>query len=295
MQDIMLRLWKVEKMSNNGKWYKLVFKQKQPIHIGWSKWGVIKETAIFIPGQTMWGALVNAYILDKEVNNKTEIDNIKKHFETITNFFPTSDKKGESFLKPKYKDGEFYLENFSENKFRFYFVDTILQTAVEPILRKAKDESLHELDYILPRPKHKSVRFNSTLHWVGLIKIKEEYKDFLKESLKIYIGGDVRYGFGELELVDCSEADDNIKRKWQIENDKISIPENENTLYFIEIDLLDGKEVEGEIVPIPEFDFTKNTPEMTDCKFYLNVGSKVENNILDKSLIKGKLKNDNSG
>jgi len=44
---------------------------------------------------------------------------------------------------------------FSEEKFRFLFVDSILQTAIEPILRKAKDESLHELDFILPKPKQK--------------------------------------------------------------------------------------------------------------------------------------------
>jgi len=38
-------------------WYKLTFRQIQPIHLGYKKHGVINETRIFITGQTMWGAL----------------------------------------------------------------------------------------------------------------------------------------------------------------------------------------------------------------------------------------------
>ncbi len=47
--------------ENKMVWYKLVFKQNQPIHIGYIDWGVVNETQIFIPGWTMWGALTKAY------------------------------------------------------------------------------------------------------------------------------------------------------------------------------------------------------------------------------------------
>lgn len=43
------------------KWYKLVFKQNQPIHIGSTKWGIVNKTEIFIPGWTMWGALTKTF------------------------------------------------------------------------------------------------------------------------------------------------------------------------------------------------------------------------------------------
>ncbi len=58
----MQRQWEI-KMSSEKKWYKLVFKQIQPIHIGMGSYGVINETRIFIPGWTMWGALTKAYNL----------------------------------------------------------------------------------------------------------------------------------------------------------------------------------------------------------------------------------------
>jgi hypothetical protein len=31
------------------KWYKLIFKQNQPIHIGSTKWGIVNKTEILFP------------------------------------------------------------------------------------------------------------------------------------------------------------------------------------------------------------------------------------------------------
>jgi len=279
MPDITLRPWKVGKMSNEKKWYKLVFKQNQPVHIGWFKWGVIKETALFIPGQTMWGALVYAYILQKQLKSEGEIEEVKNKFEILTNFFPTFDRQGNDFLEPKYENGEFYLGEFSEEKFRFLFVDSILQTAIEPILRKAKDESLHELDFILPKPKQKLENFNDSLYWVGLIKLHpNEVNNFLREGLKIFVGGDIKYGYGELELIKCEEINENLKEKWQIyetENEKITVYPNKNILHFINIDIFENHEVEGKIIPIPKFNFKENTPQMESCNLYLHIGGKI--------------------
>ncbi|MGB9755786.1 MAG: hypothetical protein ACPLXO_02775, partial [Desulfurella sp.] len=67
------------------EWYKLVFKQNQPIHIGSTRWGVINETEVFIPGWTMWGALTNQFLIENEFK---DIEKSKKIFERITNFYP---------------------------------------------------------------------------------------------------------------------------------------------------------------------------------------------------------------
>ena len=277
-------------------WYKLIFKQNQPIHIGSAKWGVVKETDIFISGQTMWGALTNTYIKKiKEFNNKLE--EVQKIFEQISNFFPSLD--GENILKPSYKDGKFHLGDFSEDEFKAYFVDTLVQTAIEPINRKAKDESLHEIDYILPKPKAEfrekiEKKFNITnLHWIGIINISEEYKDFFKEGLKIYIGADSRYGYGELELVEIKKLNDNDKNFWWLENGEIEIKENQASPYFIE--LSKGIKFKGEILLLSELDFLQNTPVIKEANFFINVGSKIEENINKKFILKkGKLYHANS-
>ena len=268
-------------------WYKLIFKQNQPIHIGSTKWGVVKETDLFISGQTMWGALTNAHYQ----KNGTYDEN---KFKTISNFFPSLD--GEIILKPSYENGEFYLGNVSEEEFRAYFVDTYVQTAIEPVSRKAKNESLHEIDFILPRPKkdfqgiEKLELLKNQLYWVGIIKTDD---NFLKKGFKIYVGSDVRYGYGELELVDVKPLAEEDKKIWWIDDENITLKTNEPSPYFIELDNNSNFEFEGEILLLTEMNFQKNTPEVNNAKFYIAVGSKVissngaQNQVI---LEKGKIK-----
>ncbi len=281
-------------------WYKLVFKQKQPIHVGSAKWGVVKETDIFIPGSTMWGALTNTYLQAKKdeikkIDEKEYENNLKKigeYFVKISNFFPSFDRK--NVLQPTYRKGEFgYLipdtkEFLPEDKFRFYFVDTLVQTAIEPVTRQAKDESLHELDYILPKPKQKLEYFRDNLYWIGIIQINEKkLKNFLKNVKNIFVGADVRYGYGELELVSVSPLDDNDKNFWWINGNNIEIKMNEPSPYFIETK--NKLELEGELLLIPDMDFRGGTPKLIEAKFFASIGSKIDSSTEDLELYKGKL------
>ncbi|WP_457636078.1 RAMP superfamily CRISPR-associated protein [Persephonella sp.] len=281
-------------------WYKLVFKQKQPIHVGSAKWGVVNETEIFIPGSTMWGALTNIYLQNKEgkidTGDEEQLKKIGAYFQTISNFFPSFD--GKDILQPTYQKGEFgYLskeEFIPEDKFRFYFVDTMVRTAIEPISRQAKDESLHEFNYILPKPKQKLEYFKDSLYWIGIIQIDDGKEEFLDKNLKIFIGADVRYGYGELELLKCGSLEENDKKFWWIESDntqKIKIQNEESSPYFIEVN--ENSEIEGEVLLIPQIDFKENTPKLTDAKFFSSVGSKVKSLIQNLKLEKGKLIKEN--
>ena len=221
------------------KWYKLRFKQNQPIHIGSTKWGVVNKTEIFIPGWTMWGALTKTF----NQYSKRKLSDNQKLFETITCFYPSFYENGDKILFPNYKNGLFYLgEEYSEDKFRYEFTDTFVSTAIIPGLRSAKEESLHEIEILLPQNKEGK----KSLYWVGILGINEELlssnKDlfnFLKEGLKnIYIGGDVKYGFGELQLISSSEIksenNDELKN-WNINNDGcLILDDNKNIKEFLE-------------------------------------------------------------
>jgi len=191
------------------KIYKLVFKQVQPIHIGAGSYGIISETRIFIPGWTMWGALTKAYNLQ----NGKDLSTNQNLFENISCFYPSFNEEGNDVLCPSFKNGDFYLGEYSEKEFRAKFVDTYISTAVLPESKTAKDESLREVDVILPRIKreyfNKDRNYEKQLYWVGILKIDKNIKNsFLKEKeLGIYIGGDVRYGLGLMELEQTYEID----------------------------------------------------------------------------------------
>ena len=232
-------------MSDN-KWFELTFKQIEPINIGKAGWGVVNETRIFIPGITMWGALTNAYFKKRGKHDE-------HIFEQISCFYPRIDGK---VLYPSYKNGEFYLGDMSESEFRQKYVKSFTSTAINPITRNAKDESLHEIDLI----------YLKKIEWVGYINSKKEYLDEIK---KIYIGGDVRYGFGLMKLESIKEKNYNcnlIKGIYQTNNYKNPL---KNYLKF------NNQKFEGELEILPEFDFTQGQKIIKNAEYYITPGSKL--------------------
>ena len=193
------------------KWYKLAFKQIQPIHIGAGSYGVVNETRIFIPGWTMWGALTKAYNLQKG-NKLSENQDL---FKNISCFYPCFNEDGENILFPKFKDGEFCLGDYSEDEFRAKFVDTFISTAINPLANTALDESLHELNIILPAAKADfcEKEEEKQLFWVGIIGLSEKIEDKLPKE--IYIGGDARYGLGKLILIKKSKGLSENEYSWK--------------------------------------------------------------------------------
>lgn len=192
------------------KWYKLIFKQKQPIYLGKSKYGVLSQTSLFINGHTMWGALTNTYITKQEVNNVQDIKKIGDRLKTITCFFPAF-KEDSSYivLYPQYENGIFYFKSqdekikYSEDEFRFRFVDSFVSTSIESTIRSAKNEGLHMTELICQRDK----LTGKQLYWIGLLGVEGsednnedniEVNDIFSE---IFVGGDTRYGLGYMQLI----------------------------------------------------------------------------------------------
>ena len=260
MHDTMPKLWEIE-MANEERWYEVTFKQVQPIHIGDNKHGVINETKIFIPGQTMWGALTNAYF--KQTYNYDE-----KFFENISCFYP---KISNNVLKPRYENGKFYLGEYSETKFRQKFTTTFLSTAINPTTLHAKDESLHEIDVVLPNeiPQEEQFEQIKEIFWIGYIKTKKEQLEQIKE---IYIGGDSRYGLGLMELIGEPKESRNYTQN-PVKGIIKEYSPNEPLTNFLEFN---NQNFEGELELFAEFDFSENLPKVIDAKYCISVGSIIK-------------------
>jgi hypothetical protein len=269
------------------KWYKLLFKQNQPIHIGSLNWGVINQTLIFIPGWTMWGALTKAY----NIHKKQSFSENQELFKTITCFYPTFDKNGNNILFPNYKNGVFSLGEFSEDKFRYTFTDTFVSTAILPESRGAKEKSLHEIEILLPKNEEE----DRELYWIGLLGINHDdvsnvSNDFLKEGFKIYMGGDIRYGLGELELLFKNKVNNSDLKNWQITEDAMlnNSSLNEELKNFLEFST--DLKFQGEFILHAEFSFLQNEPQVKEARYLITPGSKISNELNAKNykLKKGK-------
>ena len=260
----------------------LIFKQLQSIHLGIRGYGVLSETRIFITGQTMWGALTNTYGKSKKWSNGDFGDNEnKKIFETVTCFYPSFSENYNKVMLPKFKNGEFYLGGHSEKKFRNEFVDSFISTAIQPVSLTAKDESLHEIEVILPKGKENKKQ----LYWSGLLWIKKDIKeDFLKEKeTEIIVGGDSRYGLGRLRLEKVETTGDEVLKKWGIrEVDNLAfnlLPEEERNEKTRIYNFLENKgyNFEGKLELFADFNFRNVVvPNADKPKLYIVPGSKVE-------------------
>ncbi len=197
------------------KWYKLTFEQKQPIHIGMGSYGVVNETRIFIPGWTMWGALTKAYNL----YNGNNLSENQQLFENISCFYPAfKNADNLEILFPEFKNGEFYLGDYSEDKFRAKFVYTFVSTAINPATNAALDESLHEINVILPGAKAEYLEnpMEGKIYWVGILGIDNDSPDkFLTDGLEVLVGGDSRYGLGKMTLIKKENIGDRLPDEWK--------------------------------------------------------------------------------
>lgn len=271
------------------QWYKLEFRQVTPLHIGQYNYGVLSETRIFIPGWTIWGALVNHYG-QFEGGRDQDFEAGKKIFETVTCLFPMLKGKQEVILFPGYKNGRYYFGEYTEDLFRAEATDVSISTSIRPDVLSAKDESLHEIEVILPKLKNKK-----QLYWAGMLALNEkEIKNvnpFLEEGIEIIVGGDSRYGFGRLILNSkLIEAGNKDLEDWNI--GLKGNPSLNKSLRNYAIPL-EGYIAEGKIEHvITELDFSKATPEIKESKIVIVPGSKLKladsfSGELEFKLIKG--------
>lgn len=285
---------------NMADWYRIVYEQKKPIHIGGRKYGVISETRLFMPGWTVFGALVNACALQQK--SPAAFETWQKKLMSITCFFPALGTENEDILFPEVScDGlQFKSEKtvYDEHDFRRRFVNSYLSTAIDPVSLSAAQESTHEMEVILPEErKARGVAERYQLYWTGLLKAEKEDIEAIEKSESFYIGQDARYGLGELKL--CSIqiiTNEEIKHYWgmNIEYDRIYISDNRPLRNFLDMDVLKhgvGKVLGTKELIVTEFDFISSAvPVIKEYYFAISPGSKIHiKNKLELALKKGLL------
>ncbi|AKB80716.1 DUF324 domain containing Cmr6-like protein [Methanosarcina barkeri 3] len=233
--------------------FELRFKARSPIFIGSRKIGFIQQTRRYIPGKTLWGAItsnVARKLIDEGVKYNPKVyEKVGKCIEGYvknTYFFPeiigqkkrnSKDTFNPSFTKEGLKYGQ-----CSEREFESTFISSFVSTATLGSRNSAMDESLHETEYILNKVNCKTGV--KQVYWKGYLFVKEdisgkcsvknseEFEEIelgyegksikLLEALsEIRVGGDLRYGFGTLEL--CKNKVKKIEKgasvfNWDLEN-----------------------------------------------------------------------------
>lgn len=281
MRDIMQRpvVMEMIDLKENILWYKLQFKQLSPIHIGQKNYGVLSETRLFIPGWTMWGALVNSY---GKLNGGKDEDFTKgkKLFEKITCFY-LMNKYDKEPMFLNFKGEKLYIGDMEEKEFRIRFTDTYVSTSIEPEHVVAEDASFHETEIILPRDKRKK----ENLYWVGLLGVEEnkedDFQNFMSSIEDMYVGGDATYGFGKMKVIkeDLDKMEEKKLGNWGLtkyaniktDNNELKRDIKNYVKFNNNCELKKGK-----LEFIVQYDFSKKTPSICKKDYYYMPGSEID-------------------
>ncbi len=130
------------------KVYKVVFRIKAPIHIGYRKYGNLMETRPYIPARVFLGALTAR--ITRTVFGPTQnwryyriVGEILNQVLTASYFYPTTNADGKIKVFPW--DDEFL---------HYGFVGSYVSTALQQQERASEDGSLHEVEFISPRTRN---------------------------------------------------------------------------------------------------------------------------------------------
>lgn len=184
---------------------KITFVQKQPLHLWvWNFWVVAECRNYILPHQFV-SAVCNAKNIYSDNFKISEDDTLKQINWNISIFRPVQyDFKQKKQFEQKYKH-------------------TFVSTAVMPWTKSAKDQSLHEIEYI----SHLDEK-SEFLKWVWYIKSDfivdwKRLFEIIKKWDQIYLWWEFKYGFWLCEIVDkcdSTESKNNIYKLTEVNNDK---------------------------------------------------------------------------
>jgi hypothetical protein len=195
-------------------WHKfsVTYELRSPLHIGYHKVGNVQRTRYYIPARNLWGAVTEALtrrgFSTKGVSsgNYQQVGEWVKTHCAFGYWFVYENSK---LLTPCYcKDGLKY-GNLSVSEFERRYLDSHVTTALDSKTNSAQHGSLHEVEFIAPYSRQNGARTRVS----GLVFLDDEAKKILNWEYwlsNLQVGGERRYGFGTLRLVEMKSEGDPI-------------------------------------------------------------------------------------
>ncbi len=210
----------------------VVFKLKSPLHIGYLpfKGSVVSPTRYYVPGRNLWGA-VTKRTTENLFKNPAAHDYKKISKDIMENFvfsyFYICD--GNTIYFPYYTDeGVKYGHDIkiTRSEFEHKFIGSQISTAIDPSSSVAKDQSLHEIEFINNKFRDKNGN-PKDVKIAGWIWIRENAKinnkrvklgtgifiDNFNIIQELILGGESKYGFGHVLLDAINKVEPPFKLK----------------------------------------------------------------------------------
>jgi len=194
--------------------YRWVWRLESPLHIGLSPAGSLNRTRLYIPARTIWGALTAELARRNASSAGPDYQTIGKSLQEDARFsylYPAEQVNSRWYpWLPRYEEGRGLRwqrqdggEPLMDRSFRQCLLSTHPGTAIDPNSDTAADGTLREVEYIMPRWRHSG----APLAFVGYVLLRDGNDPYgLKDVEELWVGGEIRYGFGWLHRVQWEDS-----------------------------------------------------------------------------------------
>jgi len=235
--------------------FRLTCELHSPLHIGYHTIGNVQRTRAYVPARNLWGAVTERLTRggfsaeDAPAGDYQRMGNWVKQHCAFSYFFLC---EGDTLLNPRYEEDGMYYGALTQAAFERRYLDAHVTTALDATTTSAEEASLHEVEFIAPHRLDNTGNGERTqLHgWLFLDETITACQDKIRETLSdLHIGGERRYGFGQLCLAGWKE--DTLPDGYTVlsgaHHPRIEVKQNAPLLAHT---LVDGIEARGSIEPV---------------------------------------------
>ncbi|RME12885.1 MAG: hypothetical protein D6802_03020 [Ardenticatenia bacterium] len=198
--------------------YRLVFRLKSPLHIGYRKVGNLMQTRRYVPGKNLWAALTERITRDHHDGSQgSEYQRIGEQVQQHFRF---------GYLWPSLDDQTPYWP-WEHPDFDYRFLASYVSTALNYDQRAAEEGSLHETEYIAPVARNDQPVYLVGDLWVREENLPNEIANWQRAFQNLQIGGERTYGWGRLQCYTDWQTKQKGQGttvagyKWQAQNDNV--------------------------------------------------------------------------
>ena len=254
--------------------YSLTFRLKSPLHVGFHKVMHLFRTRAYVPARPFWGALTAKLTRRLKSSNYREVGEFLKN---VMRFGYLYLSDGNDVFIPKYTDEGLKFGNLPQMEFEKRFISSLASTSIEPCSFTAEEGMLHEVEFISPYEIHKENEepkpvFLKGLLWIskksgGKFAVMVKENDFsitdgetevlfsdLADTLQI--GGEMKYGFGQLKFEKLIRVNDQdldhlgFKGRWKEYENEIRIELKKNEFIWAHVKYDSELRIKGSIEPV---------------------------------------------
>lgn len=187
--------------------YTAIYELRSPLHIGYHKIGNVQRTRYYIPARNLWGAVTEALTrrgFSTAGAPQGDYQQIGEWVKTHCAFGYWFIQENGQLLYPNYDEGKLKYGYLTVADFERRYLDAHVTTALDPSTTSAEEGSLHEVEFIAPYNRD-GVR-TRVGGWVFLDETAQAALDWREWLSDLQVGGERRYGFGMLRLIEMEPA-----------------------------------------------------------------------------------------